>query len=93
MSIIVKGMDMPKSCEECRLYVDKWCYAIDVESFTEENGTKATFICPLIEIPTPHGRLIAEGSVLDQIEDDHLYIQRQLKLFFSNAPTILEAEE
>ena len=88
MSIIIKGMDMPKSCEECRLYVDKWCYAIDVESFTEENGTKATFICPLVEIPTPHGEIIDRGrikGIIDHGNGDYEIVYK--------GKLILEAEE
>lgn len=27
MSVLVRGMDMPKTCNECRFSVDGWCYA------------------------------------------------------------------
>ena len=67
MSILIKGMQMPKNCGECKFFawqrvVGNHC-AID-ESITfhatldgfdvryEKNGN-----CPIIEIP-PHGRLI-----------------------------------
>lgn len=27
MSVLIKGMEMPSSCDECRLYNDPWCMA------------------------------------------------------------------
>ena len=58
MSIIVKGMDMPTSCGMCRL-ADKW--ADDTDEVYIECLIGHTFNdCPLVEIPTPHGRLIEE---------------------------------
>lgn len=60
MSILIKGMEMPKNCEECRFLEldgafedDKW---LSVESCVF--GKKSN--CPLVEIPAPHGRLVEE---------------------------------
>ena len=62
MSVLIKGMDMPKNCDECDL--STWegfplgglklvCQLLgqvdDIEIRDED--------CPLIEVPTPHGRL------------------------------------
>lgn len=44
MSILIKGIDMPKDIDELRLIINGMSIAID--------PTKA------IQIPTPHGRLI-----------------------------------
>ena len=64
MSVLIKGMEMPKSCDECELCT---CYVR--EDGTEENYRcvitfypihefdKKHEYCPLVEIP-PHGRLI-----------------------------------
>ena len=58
MSVLIKGMKMPKSCVDCILYDldSEQCpiYAIYKEDFSEKRFEK----CPLIEVPTPHGRLI-----------------------------------
>lgn len=102
MSVLIKGMEMPKSCDECELCT---CYVR--EDGTEENyRCVITFYpihefnerheyCPLVEIP-PHGRLI---------DADELFKEMERKGWFDNAdrdiaedlvlatPTIIEAEE
>lgn len=60
MSVLIRGMEMPKNCKECPFSDhEAWCllpgdwreryYCPDDERSDD---------CPLIEIPTPHGRLI-----------------------------------
>lgn len=87
MSILFKGMDMPKNCEECRFLEldgafedDEW---VSVESCMF--GEKLN--CPLVEIPTPHGRLIDEDDLIGELTE-----LQDLNLEFI-APTIIEAEE
>lgn len=94
MSILIKGLDMPKGCDEtCPLYLaGQCCEGCD---------------CPLVEIPTPHGRLI-DGDVLKEecyktmeklMESTSINISAEaLNLLcgftlIDDAPTILEAEE
>ena len=63
MSVIVKGMEMPNNCAECERWSICKClkeyedyesilYAVDDGDLVRADG------CPLVEIPTPHGRLI-----------------------------------
>lgn len=61
MSVIVKGMEMPKSClycpmlngsDECCLLQDEQNYAYDDIDQVKDN------YCPLVELPQKHGRLI-----------------------------------
>lgn len=64
MSVIVKGRNMPRHCGECACsnYYDR----IDALlcDFTEKQLDEKTWKkerhpdCPLVEVPTPHGRLI-----------------------------------
>ena len=60
MSVIVKGMDMPKSCERC-----KFCFSITsdhigkcaaLEELVDNVYKQRDSRCPLVEIP-PHGDL------------------------------------
>lgn len=79
MSILIKGMDMPKSCEDCPCaYFTEGAYSDECQvthkHITDEKPTD----CPLIEIPTPHGMLIDVDDLINHIYD---------------CPTILEAEE
>lgn len=67
MSILIKGMDMPKNCKECDfcneinfegyLWFDYYCSVKD-KSFDWDDDDNKPDWCPLVEIPTPHGRLI-----------------------------------
>jgi hypothetical protein len=54
MSILIKGMEKPKNCFDCEIF--GLCSLKDrLEHIKDRNPD-----CPLIEIPTPHGRLIEE---------------------------------
>ena len=88
MSIVVKGMEIPKNCTLCDsigLNV-----AIGCPVMTGING-RATD-CQLVELPEKHGRLIdADLLEPDADYDDGewwAYSVKQIK----DAPTILEAE-
>ena len=60
MGILIKGMEMPKSCLECPLLDNFMCkcklHDKEYRSWNEEYDH-----CPLTELP-PHGRLIIEGD-------------------------------
>lgn len=105
MSILIKGMKMPKSCSDCFMHScsvftdhdtcmalkkDIWKLGVLVERLED---------CPLVEVPTPHGRLIdADDAFIDadergcdfwscdaDIDSAHEFLMAQ--------PTIIEAEE
>lgn len=67
MSILIKGMDMPISCEKCPLCCD-YLYCIIDESLRMFLYNRHPN-CPLVEIPTPHGRLIDADLLKDMIRD------------------------
>lgn len=80
MSILVKGVDMPKDCVACRWHARWGCEITGIV-------TNAAQGCPLVEIPTPHGRLIdADELLLRSVSGTEIY-------HISAAPTIIEAEE
>ena len=64
MSVIIKGMKMPKSCDSCDLIqfddegLETHC---PLSPYYRWCGTPPDYRpegCPLVEIRTPHGRLI-----------------------------------
>lgn len=71
MSILIKGMEMPKSCVyrenghlmTCPLYdIDGYCGALHTEACHKVDETMLA--CPAVSVPTPHGRLIdADGEI------------------------------
>ena len=102
MSMLIKGMEMPTSCDKCRFCVngftdDAPMYECAVQSYenvsvlVESGGKPFDFRpdwCPLIEIPAPHGRLIDA----DAIQDYNVETFGQRLLIIDTAPTVIEAE-
>ncbi len=91
MSILIKGIDMPKNCFDCEIF--GLCSLRDRLTHIEDRNPD----CPLVEIPTPHGRLIDADDSMKHLADDgrEAFTKHQVWMFFSEygAPTILEAEE
>ncbi len=85
MSVIVKGMDMPKDCGHCRFAVDGWCYAYGRANIDALSTYERTNYCPLVPIP-PHGRLIDADALCIPPEEINA------KMAVVCAPTIIEAE-
>ncbi len=87
MGVYIPNMEKPKDCSECiladkhlnGLYEAKYYCRLEAD------------ICPLIEIPTPHGRLIDEDEIFKR---PHCGECNDATLeAIEYAPTILEAEE
>jgi hypothetical protein len=107
MSILIKGMEMPKACVyrenghliTCPLYdIDGYCGALNTEASHKENGKLSD--CPLVPVPK-HGRLIEERRVLDIVyewcpDDDGSVGKdgdlREMLDEIEAIPTIIEAE-
>ena len=75
MGVYIKGMEMPKSCFECKLDL-----RTDVcQVFCEWNAEHPYSIrakdrlpdCPLVEVPVPHGDLIDRQKLLE----DNKYLE------------------
>lgn len=114
MSVLIKGVNMPKFCgvNECPLCslgwreknrYTEWCHRPNGGGFVmvgyhgEEN--KIPDDCPLLEVSTPHGRLIDSDPLKEQCGD--WYIEEGTEVGFigslctllDEAPTVIEAEE
>lgn len=81
MSVIVKGMEMPIKCAKCPIadISAEYYFCEKIDWFGKERPSD----CPLIEILTPHGRLI---------DADKLLVEHSLKLTEEFAPTVIEPE-
>lgn len=100
MSVLVKGMEMPKDCNTCCFhgFGDRDCKLI-VCSLTG-NSTPLSHMadCPLIEVPTPHGRLVDADELKATFcaECNHTITCEDCDIDYHIgrlAPTIIEAEE
>ena len=101
MSVIVKNMEMPKNCAECKMWsicdclkefddYESLLYAVDDGDWVMADD------CPLVELP-PHGRLIDIKSVKNGkftiVEDAYqAWWNGALEAVIENAPTVIEAE-
>ena len=100
MSVIIKGMEIPSGCYDCPILQSSdgcfdfecpfnsyllWHNAEDVIRYRSDS-------CPLVEVPTPHGRLIDA----DELKKDRINLYGTtdvvLMVDIENAPTIIEAE-
>lgn len=95
MSILIKGMEMPEFCEVCPCYnwVEDICRITDSPNdFTDTRVSD----CPLVEVPTPHGRLIDDFKLLRALikafPNQSMNFYDTLERVIDEAPTIIEAE-
>jgi len=98
MSILIKGMDMPKCCNNCDFNV----------ICNHANGSvRRPKACPLVEVPVPHGRLgdldalvsYFKNSLPQAVEGENEFVKCLIKAAvigfiedLRNTPTVLEAE-
>lgn len=102
MSVLIRGMEMPKSCLECSLYNDPWCMAKNRSQWRTAynrplNGERQND-CPLIPVPD-HGDLIDRDAltskrktVLTGIGSTSFTTEAVLMADIKNAPTIYAEE-
>ena len=62
MSVLIKGAEKPTNCDVCFLADTNICWRA----------------CPLVEVPTPHGRLIDADKML--CDESEAFISAQVKL-------------
>lgn len=99
MSVLIKGMKMPKCCEICPFNYDYFrCNALG-EKFDDKEEINFEMQrlsdCPLVEIP-PHGNLIDKdklvNALFDLLDDSDKPVHDML-LEVETAPTVIESEE
>ncbi len=97
MGVYIKGMEMPTSCDDCRLNNGISCYA--VPEYTEDGVVGRTDDrpdwCPLVYVP-PHGRLIDADAFLALINDSTIlsdFLKCIINPLIRGEPTVIEAEE
>ena len=118
MSVIVKGMEMPYGCADCDfcggIIMPDGIYCCDCPTEASHgknisdaiNNDARADICPLVEIPTPHGRLgdldalwdrmykyiDNEGAKMPFGDNDFMIHRDSACELIEDAPTVIEAE-
>lgn len=103
MSILIKGMEKPKSCAICHFerdgFPDEWemhCLLLHRKVGYYGNNLRMPTSCPIVEVPTPHGRLIDADWTREEIDKDRpgrMYEDAWALTVMDNSPTIIEAEK
>ena len=112
MSILIRSMEIPTSCDKCRFCVNGFtdaapmyeCAVLTYDNVSvpvDYSGKPFDFRpewCPLVEIPTPHGRLIDADELKSKFrhgngddDADSAWIST-IRRFITQADTIIEAE-
>ena len=103
MSILIKGMEIPKNCQDCPLNYDQmacivtgtgwWSDTMVLMDF--DSDKERLYDCPLIEIPTPHGRLIDADklNIHDISPVDGFCVMGVTEEDIGLADTVIEAED
>lgn len=101
MSVIVKGMEMPKRCLDCPFLItrdnDDCILQSDEANAKFEGWDDMKASCPLIELP-PHGRLIDADKLMTEFMDSDLdHLQRddwkEVVQIVEDALTVIEGSE
>ena len=105
MSVLIKGMEMPNTCKACvcSSYYDRMdmilCDITNKQLDEKQWKSERHPDCPLIEVPTPHGRLGDLDALKAQYkygeadsEDEKVWMMN-IRRAIANAPTVIKAED
>ncbi len=107
MSVYIKGMEMPKSCDDCRIMVfedtncvpELYCGCPIVFKAHPQGIDHRPDYCPLVLVP-PHGRLIDADALMKdgwrlyrrKIDGHGGICGSEMPLSSPSIPTFIEAE-
>lgn len=93
MSILIKGMDIPKVCGQCciakAISCDGWKYVRSIQLDRWK-------YCPLVEVSTPHGDLIDREELFRLASKrlfPNIHIEQVRYIAYNILPTVIESEE
>ena len=97
MSILIKGMKMPKNCDKCILSssMAMRCDATK-KSLVTDTYPKRPSWCPLVKAPESHGRLIDADEFEDELyehEFSNWCDKDEVSELIDNMQTVIESEE
>ena len=94
MSVLIKNMEMPQKCGQCKLYHAEYpmhCMAVEGHrTVGAPYGMQRPDWCPLVEVKEPHGRLIDADETIRIWEG--ATIEGSIKPLIDARPTVIEAE-
>ena len=96
MSVLIKGMKMPKNCDKCILSssMAMRCDATK-KSLVTDTYPKRPSWCPLVKAPESHGRLIDADEFEDELyehEFSNWCDKDEVSELIDNMQTVIESE-
>lgn len=94
MSVLIRGMKMPKNCETCEYQTKGACFASGVNKgiiTIRRMDKERPDWCPLVELPSKHGRLIDADKLMYDINKYHVS-DGQFQHWVEVQLTVIEAE-
>lgn len=100
MSVIIKDMDMPKSCAVCEYgttltnndYLCSRLFSTGNINRYVNDGFKRPEWCPLVSLPEKHGRLIDGDYLANKLKALGLKDENVFRII-KEEPTVIESEE
>ena len=89
MSVLIKGMEMPKNGEMKKIIIGRAPNGIDPIAIVTGDNTE---FYKIIEVPTPHGRLIDADEIEKCVHEWYDVGEYVFADTIRNADTIIEAE-
>ena len=90
MSILIKGMEMPKNCDKCGFQsASRFCNAMPYNFCERTDDIGRSDWCPLIEVPS-HGRLIDADELVRIWKGAKFH--GNIEPIVNARPTVIEAE-
>ena len=93
MSLILRGIDMPKEGEHIVAVIKSNGKCSYWKQDTKYGNCEPMQTVEAIQIPTPHGRLIDEDALIDDLIEQKIPFNARINESIIITPTILEAEE
>lgn len=95
MSILIKDIEMPQKCGQCKLFHAEYpMYCMAVEGYRTVGapyGMPKPNWCPLVEIKEPHGNLVDINQMVNDFWDGNSMMIGEHEL--KQIKTVVEAEE
>lgn len=95
MSVLIKSIDKPKNSRKCPFAVmaEDWEKECIVGGEYHWDNERVCEGCPLVEVPTPHGRLIDAEKLFKKGVNLSWSVQKWVsEVDIGLMPTIIEAE-
>ena len=96
MSILIRGMEMPKRCFECIFLTtvpNFFCLAGKRDLCAEHGiNTSRPDGCPLVELPEKHGDLVDRDELLAEYDRQHKGPVGGARKIMETAQTVIKAE-